>query len=196
MANRRVPPSIPTFLVVDTASNGQAQWASTSAERDGTLATAAGKQFYAISITGSRLNSNISYSGSYKPNGNSLLSVYGWTRNPLIEYYIIESYGSYNPGSAGVKKGTVSCDGGEYDIVTFTRNNQPSIDGIRTFPSFWSVRSSRKNPGGAISGNVSTACHFDAWKKYGMNLGSEHNYQIVATEAYYSSGSSQITVSG
>ncbi|CAF3451152.1 unnamed protein product, partial [Fusarium graminearum] len=29
----------------------------------------------------------ISYEGEYKPNGNSYLSVYGWTRNPLIEYY-------------------------------------------------------------------------------------------------------------
>ncbi|PPQ85007.1 hypothetical protein CVT24_010377 [Panaeolus cyanescens] len=28
-----------------------------------------------------------------------------------------------------------------------------------------------------------------------MNLGSQHNYQIVATEGYFSSGNAQITVS-
>ena len=148
-----------------------------------------------ISIPGLRSNRNISYSGTYNPSGNSYLSVYGWTRSPLIEYYIIESYGTYNPASAGQMKGTVYCDGANYDIVTFTRTNEHSIDGIQTFPVFWSVRNPRRSPGGAISGKVSTACHFDAWKKYGMNLGSEHSYQIVATEGYFSSGISQITVS-
>ena len=37
--------------------------------------------------------------------------------------------------------------------------------------------------------------HFDAWSKYGQKLGS-HNYQILATEGYGSSGSAQITVQG
>ena len=30
---------------------------------------------------------NINYKGTYQPNGNSYLTVYGWTTNPLIEYY-------------------------------------------------------------------------------------------------------------
>jgi endo-1,4-beta-xylanase len=137
----------------------------------------------------------ISYSGNYQPNGNSYLSVYGWTRSPLIEYYITESYGSYNPSSAASLKGSVTCDGATYDILQTTRTNEPSIDGTQTFQQFWSVRNPKRNPGGAISGTVTTSCHFNAWAKAGMNLGTSFDYQIVATEGYQSSGTSSVTVS-
>ena len=42
------------------------------------------------------------------------MAVYGWTINPLIEYYIQETYTSY--ASGGTHKGTVTSDGSEYDI--------------------------------------------------------------------------------
>ncbi|KAJ8501876.1 hypothetical protein ONZ45_g11971 [Pleurotus djamor] len=124
----------------------------------------------------------INYSGTYNPSGNSYLSIYGWTRSPLIEYYVVESYGSYNPSSAASRKGSVTCNGASYDILQTTRVNAPSIDGTQTFQQFWSVRNPKKSPGGSISGSVDVGCHFRAWANLGMNLGSQHNYQIVATE--------------
>lgn len=134
------------------------------------------------------ISSVITFDGDYEPNGNSYLSVYGWTTSPLVEYYILEDYGTYNPASSLTLKGTVTSDGSTYDIYEGTRVNQPSIQGTATFNQYWSIRRTKRS-----SGTVTTANHFNAWKSLGLDLGT-FNYQIVATEGYNSAGTSTVTV--
>lgn len=139
----------------------------------------------------------VNYEGYYGVNNsqNSYLALYGWTRNPLVEYYIIESYGSYNPSSCsgGTNYGSFQSDGATYNVRRCQRVQQPSIDGTQTFYQYFSVRSPKKGFG-QISGTINVGNHFNYWASKGLNLGS-HDYMVLATEGYRSSGSSDISVS-
>jgi endo-1,4-beta-xylanase len=139
----------------------------------------------------------VSYSGNFgvSANVNSYLALYGWTRNPLIEYYVVESYGSYNPASCsgGTAEGSFTSGGANYTVTKCVRTNQPSIDGTATFNQYFSVRNPKKGFG-SVSGSINFGDHVKYWESKGLNLGT-HNYQIMATEGYQSSGTTDITVS-
>jgi endo-1,4-beta-xylanase len=124
----------------------------------------------------------VTYTGTYAPTGPGYLSVYGWTQNPLIEYYVIESYGQLAPNEVWTSKGNFTSEEGTYEIFQSTRVNKPSIEGTRTFQQYWSVRKEKR-----VGGSVTMSRHFSEWAKVGLQLGT-HSYQILATEGYTASG--------
>ena len=128
---------------------------------------------------GSR-NEVVTYAADYKPQGNSYLSIYGWFKNPLVEYYIIESWGTWKP-PGGSSKGTFETDSGTYDIYQNSRTG-PSIEGNKTFQQYWSVRKTKRT-----GGVITCRNHFDAWEKKGMTIGSFYEVSFNV-EAYQSSG--------
>jgi endo-1,4-beta-xylanase len=111
-------------------------------------------------------------SGSY-----NFVGIYGWTTNPLIEYYVAEK-GSM---TGGTSFGTVSSDGHTYSCYKSQRVNAPSIIGTATF---WQYKDTW---GGAPTGSnqkVSMGNHINNWRNRGGQGFGNHNYQILAIEAW------------
>jgi len=126
-----------------------------------------------------------SLSGSY-----NFVGIYGWTINPLIEYYVCEK-GSV--ASGGVIN-SINSDGHSYNFYRHQQISQPSIQGTQTFWQYldqW---------GGASTGQnrtVTMANHINNWRNNGNHGFGSYNYQILALEAYSNkSGSINATVWG
>lgn len=126
----------------------------------------------------------------FDPGVNGYLALYGWSINPLIEYYVVDGWGGFTPpGSSAVSLGTVQSDGGAYRLYRTRRIEQPSIAGTATFDQYWSVRTERRPLG--RDNTITLANHVAAWRQAGLTLGSL-DYQILATEGFGSTGASAI----
>ncbi|KAK4039510.1 endo-1,4-beta-xylanase B [Parachaetomium inaequale] len=142
-----------------------------------------------------RADRSITYSGTFNPEGNGYLSVYGFAKNPLLEYYIIESYGTFDPtllfqGGSGNQSSVLEVDGGSYRLG-MKRVVRMELGSGAVLTQVYSVRDKGDR---RQEGTVNIKAHFDAWKeKLGVRIGTL-DFQIVATEGYQSSGVAEIEV--
>lgn len=101
------------------------------------------------------------------------VGIYGWTVEPLREYYILDDWGSTKPGgtaSDGTPRdsvGTITVDGAVYDVWKKTRVDKPAITGDHmTFDQYFSIRQTPRQ-----CGHVSISEHFTKWIGMGLQLG-------------------------
>ena len=128
---------------------------------------------------------NYTRSGRSTAGNYSYIGIYGWSRNPLIEYYIVEDwFGNQWQSDAtpittnttgGTVVGTYTMDGSVYQVVKNTRTNQPSIDGTRTFTQYFSLRQTPRK-----CGTISVTEHFKKWAEMEMPLGNMYEAKFLA----------------
>ncbi len=119
----------------------------------------------------------------------SFIGIYGWSNNPLIEYYIVENSfqnGVTTPYGTS-QKGQFTVDGATYRVYSGTKQNQPSIHGNANFQQYFSVRQTPRT-----CGHISISEHFKAWAGMGMALGKMYEAKILV-EAGGGSGSINFT---
>jgi endo-1,4-beta-xylanase len=131
------------------------------------------------------------YVASYMADGTSFMGVYGWLQDPLVEYYIVDSWGGARPpGSRGEHLGSVEADDGNYDMYRAQQVDKPSIEpNVTTFTQYWSVRYSKRS-----CGTISVGRHFTAWENAGLDIGRFYEVSFVV-EGYLSTGSGDVRLS-
>jgi len=115
------------------------------------------------------------------------LCVYGWTENPMKEFYVVEDHGSYRPPGGEGFVGQIEVDGGIYDVFQATRVEKPSIKGTRTFQQYFSVRRDRRT-----EGTISLHEHFKAWEKLGLDMSGVLYEAALCIEGYEGSGKANV----
>jgi hypothetical protein len=134
---------------------------------------------------------NYTRSANGTAGGYSYIGIYGWSKNPMIEWYIVDDWfgeGIIGPaimGNSTTKKGECVVDGATYFIYEATRPaGSGNIEGSnKPFPQYFSIRQTRRQ-----CGTISITDHFKAWEKLGMKLGNDMYEAKFLVEAGGGSG--------
>lgn len=164
------------MMTLNSGGAFSAQWSGTDS-----ILMRKGKRFDLTKTHQQIGNISLAYDASFNTTGNAYLAVYGWTDNPLVEYFIVESWGTVRP--TGTKMGTITVNQGTYDVYRTTQTS-----GSQTYIQYWSVRTSKRT-----SGTVSVSEHFYKWQSLGMNLGKLYEVSLLVEGLQGSNGSANVT---
>jgi len=126
---------------------------------------------------------NYTRSGRSTAGDYSYIGIYGWTKNPLVEYYVVEDWfgnqwqADTSPittnTTSGTVQGTFTVDGSTYQVVKNTRTG-PSINGNTTFSQYFSIRQTQRK-----CGTISVTEHFKKWESMGMSMGNMYEAKFL-----------------
>ncbi len=177
-----------TRMVVSGSGKYECEWHDT---HDVVFRT--GRKFYLTKSLKSFGKIDLNYGADYRPDGNSFLSVYGWMKNPLVEFYIVENWGKTRPDDKQqifeerTYLGTYTVNDAEYDVYSSLRENKPSIEGNETtFTQYWSIR---RTP--SSEGTIFISDHFRIWDSLELPLGDIYEISF-AVEGIQSSGYAEV----
>ena len=144
-------------------------------------------------------NLYIDFNAKFQFIGESCFGVHGWTQDELAEYYIIENYSinSLFDNLEFVDK--IDIDGVEYDVYKGMKTNQPSIEGIKTYPVYYSVRCdgemNRSDTIDYFNKIIILKKHFYKWKKLGLVLGEKlYDVSLFAEGKNFASGRGEMSI--
>jgi hypothetical protein len=122
------------------------------------------------------------------------VGIYGWTVDPLREYYILDDWGTTKPagvasdGTPRDNMGTITVDGSVYDVWKKTRVDKPAITGDHmTFDQYFSIRRTARQ-----CGHISISEHFSKWSDLKMPMGKMVEAKLLL-EAQDSTGTINFT---
>lgn len=126
--------------------------------------------------------------------GLTYVGIYGWTVEPLVEFYILDDWGETKPagtasdGSPRTHEGTITADGATYEVWSKFRDDKPAITGdSEDFYQYFSIRETARQ-----CGRISISEHFRQWEELGIELGKMHEAKWLV-ESQHNSGSIEFT---
>ena len=113
----------------------------------------------------SRLNFDYDVDFSADEAGITKYGIYGWMKDPLIEYYVIEDWKNWRPTNLAQTK-TVVIDGAEYEVFALYASGPCILGDSQTFIRYYSVRKEPRK-----RGTVDLSKHFKVWETLGWDIG-------------------------
>lgn len=134
-----------------------------------------------------RISAEYCYTRKGTAGNYSYIGIYGWTKTPLLEYYIVDDYFEGSSLLPTARVGTYTLDGDTYGLYKVQRYNAPSIIGTATFSQVFAVRGTKRH-----CGHVSVSEHFKKWEDAGIKLGGLYECSFLC-EAGGGAGSIEYT---